>query len=240
MGASPLRQEGFSQAPKRILTDCVSICKYPVAACLKKGFTDKRYGWILAAFTRGLLAKNREATKRRCFVTQAPKEFGLKGEIQMRYVKKILSVMLVMGTLAATASVQAAAEAPKPAMAKKEAAKDIVLRGDAKCTTCHDEADSPELLAIGKTKHGTRADKRTPECTSCHGDSEKHTNHKGSDKPPKVDRSFKKNTQNSADERNGACTTCHKGGSHTFWATSAHSANDVTCADCHQVHKGGD
>ncbi len=158
----------------------------------------------------------------------------------MRFVKQILSVMLVMGTLAAAASVQAAAEAPKPAMAKKEAAKDIVLKNDAKCTTCHDEADSPELLAIGKTKHGTRADKRTPECTSCHGDSEKHTNHKGSDKPPKVDRSFKKNTQNSADERNGACTTCHKGGSHTFWATSAHSANDVTCADCHQVHKGGD
>ncbi|NJD35629.1 MAG: DmsE family decaheme c-type cytochrome [Betaproteobacteria bacterium] len=149
--------------------------------------------------------------------------------------------MFVMGTLVVATSAQAAAEAPKPAMAKKEAAKDIVLKNDAKCTTCHDEADSPELLAIGKTKHGTRADKRTPECTSCHGESEKHVNHKGSDKPPKVDRSFAKGPgRSSAEVRNEACTTCHKGGTHMFWATSTHSANDVACSDCHQVHKGGD
>jgi len=159
----------------------------------------------------------------------------------MRFLKKILPVMLVMGTLAVAAPVQAAADASKPAMAKKEAAKDIVLRGDAKCTTCHDEADSPELLAIGKTKHGTRADKRTPECTSCHGESEKHTNHKGSDKPPKPDRSFAKGPgRSSAEVRNEACTACHKGGTHMFWASSTHATNDVACSDCHQVHKDGD
>ena len=50
------------------------------------------------------------------------------------------------------------------------AAKDLVLKGDAKCTRCHDETDSPKLLSIGKTKHGTTADGRTPTCTSCHGD----------------------------------------------------------------------
>jgi DmsE family decaheme c-type cytochrome len=155
----------------------------------------------------------------------------------MRFVKKIMSAMLVMGTLAAVTSVQAAAEAPKPAMAKKEAAKDIVLRGDAKCTTCHDEADSPELLAIGKTRHGTNADKRTPECTSCHGDSEKHTNHKGSDKPPKVDRSFRKNTTTSAEERNTACQTCHaKDPNRSHWTGSAHETKDVACNSCHQIH----
>ena len=60
---------------------------------------------------------------------------------------------------------QAATDAPKDLLA---------LKGDARCTACHDEADSPELLAIGKTRHGTVADSRTPTCTSCHGNSEAH------------------------------------------------------------------
>ena len=47
--------------------------------------------------------------------------------------------------------------------------KDIVLRGDAKCTRCHSVEDNPDLFAIGKTRHGTVADGRTPTCTSCHG-----------------------------------------------------------------------
>lgn len=158
----------------------------------------------------------------------------------MRFLKKILPMMFVMGTLAVATSVQAAADASKPAMAKKEAAKDIVLKNDAKCTTCHDEADSPELLAIGKTKHGTRADKRTPECTSCHGESEKHTNHKGSDKPPKPDRTFGKKTTTSTEERNGACLTCHQSGNQVNWQASTHGNRDLTCSTCHKIHDKND
>ena len=41
-----------------------------------------------------------------------------------------------------------------------EEAKDIVLVGDAKCTKCHDEADDPKVLAVGKTRHGVNADKQ--------------------------------------------------------------------------------
>lgn len=36
-------------------------------------------------------------------------------------------------------------EAAAPATSKA-VAKDMVLKGDAKCTACHDEADSPQLL----------------------------------------------------------------------------------------------
>ena len=145
-----------------------------------------------------------------------------------------------MATMSPLAS---AADAPKlaVAMAKKEAAKDIVLRGDAKCTTCHDEADAPQLLAIGKTRHGTNADKGTPECTSCHGDSEKHLQHKGSDKPPKPDRTFGKNTMTPASERSGTCLTCHKKDpTRSHWAGSAHETKDVACSSCHQVHVAKD
>jgi DmsE family decaheme c-type cytochrome len=141
-----------------------------------------------------------------------------------------------------------AADAPKAEA--KEAPKDLVLKGDAKCTGCHDEADDaqptmlelhPSVLAIGKTRHGTKADGRTPTCTDCHGDSEKHLKHKGSDKPPKPDRWFSKKTNTTAAERNEACLTCHqKDSKRHLWFGSAHELHDVACTSCHQVHAGKD
>jgi DmsE family decaheme c-type cytochrome len=65
--------------------------------------------------------------------------------------------------------------------------------------------------------------------------------HKGSDKPPKVDRSFRKNTATTADERNTACQTCHqKDAKRTHWDGSAHQTRDVACNSCHQVHAAKD
>src|SRR5258706_7632632 len=84
---------------------------------------------------------------------------------QGRQVTRLLALAFLF--LAASATAQ-----------DKEAPKDLVLTGDAKCTRCHDENDSFPVLAIGKTKHGTLADVRTPTCTSCHGASDCHLNHK--------------------------------------------------------------
>jgi DmsE family decaheme c-type cytochrome len=121
--------------------------------------------------------------------------------------------------------------------AAKPAAKDIVLKGDARCTTCHDEADAPALLAIGKNRHGTRADGRTPTCSDCHGPSDKHADYKGKDKPPVPDITFKNTTTNSPDQRSDACLSCHKKDSkRTHWAGSTHQARDVACSSCHSVH----
>ena len=131
--------------------------------------------------------------------------------------------------------------AAKPADAVKAVVKDIVLKGDAKCTACHDEADSPQLLAIGKTRHGVTADGNAPTCTSCHGDSVAHTGHKGSEKPPKPDHVFGKNTATPAAERNQACLSCHsKDSTRHLWAGSAHEARDVACTSCHQIHTAHD
>jgi DmsE family decaheme c-type cytochrome len=118
----------------------------------------------------------------------------------------------------------------------KPASKDIVLKEDARCTSCHDEADAPQLLHIGKTRHGAKGDPRTPTCTSCHGKSDKHADYKGKDKPPKTDINFSKGTQNAAEQRDGACLTCHKGGQRMHWAGSQHANGAVTCASCHQIH----
>lgn len=149
--------------------------------------------------------------------------------------QRIIAVCAAMAGLGLLAGA-----APALAAETKEAAKDLVLKGDAKCTRCHDEADGPELLAIGKRRHGIQADKRTPTCTSCHGESEKHLGHKGSDKPPKPDRTFGKNSTTTAEQRDESCLTCHKGGNRMQWAGSLHQENDVTCSTCHQIHLAKD
>lgn len=170
-------------------------------------------------------------------------------------MKKIIECAAFVLTLGLAVAVHAA-DKPSAAgtrnLAADPAAKDLILKGDAKCTGCHDEADEPTggaamldlnpgVLAIGKTKHGTNADSRTPTCTDCHGESEKHRMHKGSEKPPKVDRSFRKNSPTAADVRDGACLTCHqKDGKRTFWKGSQHQAGDVVCSSCHQVHAAKD
>lgn len=134
-------------------------------------------------------------------------------------------------------------------LVKDPAAKDLILKGDAKCTGCHDEGDEPvpsmlelhpSVLSIGKTKHGTKADGRTPTCTDCHGESEKHLNHKGSTKPPKPDRVFSKNGTSPASIRNEACISCHQGDKRIHWQSSAHASADVACNSCHQVHAKND
>ena len=99
----------------------------------------------------------------------------------MKFMRTLGFLLALSGAAGFATSVQAAREADP-------AAKDLILKGDAKCTGCHDEADEPVpsmlelkpgVLSIGKTKHGTNADKRTPSCTNCHGESLDHNNYKG-------------------------------------------------------------
>jgi len=155
--------------------------------------------------------------------------------------KQIARMYLATASEPAEAAKPVEAAGDAPAEAAKAVAKDLVLRGDAKCTACHDEADSPQLLAIGKTRHGVTADGRTPTCTSCHGESDGHVGYKGSGKPPKPDRTFGKNTATPAAERNAACLACHeKDTKRHQWTGSKHETNDVACTSCHQVHTAHD
>jgi hypothetical protein len=93
--------------------------------------------------------------------------------------------------------------------------KDPVLRGDATCTACHDEDSDSPVLSIGKTRHGTAADARTPTCASCHGGGNGHRNN-----PQKVfspPRTIGKSSTNSIEDRNGVCLACHEGGQRMHW-----------------------
>ena len=148
----------------------------------------------------------------------------------MRLLKHIITVLACVAGFAGAA----------PAYAAEEA-KDIVLKGDAKCTRCHDESDSPAALAIGKTRHGTVADGRTPTCTDCHGASDSHANNPSGKQRPAPERMFTKKANTPVAQRNAACLSCHeKDAKRSHWAGSVHEARDVACTNCHQIHTAHD
>jgi DmsE family decaheme c-type cytochrome len=122
--------------------------------------------------------------------------------------------------------------------------KDLVLKEDARCTSCHDETDSPKVLQIGKGKHGTQADARAPtSCAACHGQSDAHVKdaNGGLKKPAKPDVTFGKLTKSTAEARNETCIACHQGDAkRMFWAGSQHQNHDLACTSCHEIHTGHD
>ena len=141
----------------------------------------------------------------------------------------------VRDVLQALAIILAGAFFSSAATAQDEPRKDLVLKGDAQCTRCHDAEDNPQILQIGKTRHGTLADGRTPTCTSCHGPSEAHLKPAGGQRPP-PDRTFTKNSKTPMEERSAACLACHQGSARIHWQMSAHASNQVACTSCHEVH----
>jgi len=113
--------------------------------------------------------------------------------------------------------------------------------GAALCATCHDEDDRPD---ISKTAHGFTADKRAPDCISCHGASNDHaTNRKipGVKGRPHPERLFDKKSTTPANDRSEACLSCHgKDAKRALWSGSQHNAADVACSSCHKIHDNQD
>ena len=119
-----------------------------------------------------------------------------------------------------------------PAMAQA----DRSLEGDKQCTMCHNEDSPTPTLTIYQTKHGVKADGRTPGCQGCHGASVDHRTDPG--KSPDVVFGAKSKHLSSAHDRNAACLSCHESSilPRTHWSGSAHEVNGVACTDCHQSH----
>jgi len=159
----------------------------------------------------------------------------------MRAVKKLLLACALLAGVCAGASAQpapaAAPAAPAAAaVATTAGAVDRTLKGDAVCTRCHDESESAAILSMYKTRHGVKADGRTPGCQSCHGTSDAHLKDKGT--PPDV--VFGKVKGASAPEvQSKVCLTCHNNGKRAFWAGSQHQGQDMACTNCHTNHRNG-
>lgn len=98
------------------------------------------------------------------------------------------------------------------------------LAKDAVCTKCHDESETKPVLSIYKTRHGVKADGRTPSCQSCHGASAAHVkNTAGTATRPPVDVSFGAKDRAAPQQQADTCLTCHQGGQRTHWAGSQHA-----------------
>jgi DmsE family decaheme c-type cytochrome len=152
----------------------------------------------------------------------------------MRSLRYILHGLAAAAGLAILSHAGVAFAADPPAEAKK----DIVLRGDAKCTRCHDETEDYPVLSIGKTRHGTVADGRTPSCTNCHGESETHINKpEGVKERPAPDKVYRGAHRSPSAKLNEACLTCHQSDAkRSHWEGSQHWNADVACTSCHQIH----
>ena len=151
-------------------------------------------------------------------------------------------LLVLMRSLAAGLCLFAMAQPAMAQDAAKAPRKDLVLKGDAVCTRCHGADEEYPVLEIGKTKHGTVADGRTPTCTSCHGASETHINRPaGVSERPKPTVVFSKKNAVPAEIQSQACLTCHQcDPKRLHWKSSMHSSQEVTCTSCHKVHTGHD
>lgn len=143
-------------------------------------------------------------------------------------------------TLGVALTAQSAMAAEDENGADKAPHEDMIFKGDAKCTRCHDETEEYPVLEIAKTRHGGIAKARSLTCTSCHGESDAHVdNPAGTKDRPKPDRVFgKKGARTPANHRSEACLECHAGDRHlAFWESGRHKKNDVACDNCHVIHE---
>ena len=106
------------------------------------------------------------------------------------------------------------------------------LADDATCLNCHKDG-TPEIMAMFATKHGNKADARTPGCQTCHGASASHLQSPSN----RADVLYTAKSTNTPTQRNEVCLGCHKKDSkRSHWEGSTHQARDLACATCHTVH----
>ena len=153
---------------------------------------------------------------------------------RMRIISALQGMALALGLVVAIPGLAQTSDKPEH--------KDLWLKGDAKCTRCHDENDDYPVFAISKTRHGVIADQRTPTCTSCHGESTAHVENPGGKSPrPMVDRVFKVNNPvTPPEEQTKACLTCHQGDARIYWQGNGHERSQLSCASCHTIHAARD
>lgn len=155
----------------------------------------------------------------------------------MKRLHQLLSLCaFILGWSAAASAVAAA-----PAAEAKAA-----LERDAVCTACHNESWPTPVLSIYQTRHGTKADPRTPSCQDCHGPSDAHRKSPanavdvffGAIKPAALHSDTWPKIPSTAEARNAACLSCHENRvlSRTNWRGSQHESRGVACTNCHDIH----
>ena len=147
----------------------------------------------------------------------------------MRRIRACLCVLIFGAALLASETDAGAADA--------SSATDRTLAGDAVCTRCHDQSEAKPVLSLYLTRHGVKADDRTPGCQSCHGASTAHVkNERDTDPRPPVDLAFGKADGQHAADAVQTCIACHRNGQRAHWDGSQHQTSGLACTACHAVH----
>jgi DmsE family decaheme c-type cytochrome len=151
----------------------------------------------------------------------------------------------------------AAMAAQHPDLTTTGTASSYSKRGADTCIKCHDEDSDFPVFDIFKTKHGVKADGRTPfaglQCEACHGpgnnaalfmeESLRRGGHvgkvrPGKERPPIIN--FGPKSDEPVSVQNGMCLQCHQDDQHIAWQGSAHETGEVACASCHKIHAAQD
>lgn len=161
----------------------------------------------------------------------------------MKYLRQAVILFASLGGLWGISSALAQDNLPELGQAPNNAATS--LKEDAVCTRCHDETDEWPVLSIYQTRHGVKADSRTPTCQSCHGDSEAHLKgdpkQKGRARPDVVfGTKGKAYAASPANVQSAQCLNCHQSGLRMFWSGSQHQTSGLACATCHTIHAKAD
>jgi DmsE family decaheme c-type cytochrome len=156
-----------------------------------------------------------------------------------RTLRRLAALGLALACTATVHAQPASSASATPAASKT--AVDRTLTGDAACTRCHDQGEVKPVLAIYKTRHGVKADQRTPGCQSCHGASLPHIrNDAGTDPRSPTDVGFGKRDAAGTERAVQVCSSCHQGGKpgsgRAHWDGSQHQQAGVACSNCHVVH----
>lgn len=106
--------------------------------------------------------------------------------------------------------------------------------GEETCKSCHEDA----YMSYLKSAHSKKVILNSPAnkygCESCHGPGVQHVE-KGGGKGVGELIAFSKKEQ--AKKKTSSCLNCHANSRHlTFWDSSIHNKNDISCTDCHSVH----
>jgi DmsE family decaheme c-type cytochrome len=139
-----------------------------------------------------------------------------------------LVLALVLFCLAPAGAADRAQE-KKPAAPAKDSSQYI---GADTCKQCHEDVYKKfETTPHWKTTLGAIRGIEAHGCESCHGPGADHVS--GGDKSKIF--TFKGAT---AKQISARCLECHEyGEEHSNYARSVHKINDVSCIDCHSVHK---
>jgi DmsE family decaheme c-type cytochrome len=134
--------------------------------------------------------------------------------------------------VAVAAAPQTAASVPAQAAGAAQAA----VQKDAVCTKCHGATEQHSALWIYQTRHGNKADSRTPGCQNCHGESDAHVKDPGT--TPEVVFNQKSKHVSAPDVRSASCLKCHESSvlPRVNWTGSQHQSRGVACTDCHNIH----